>query len=155
MSMFKVGDIISPKKGCDNSVRALLHSNKEYRIAEIAKRNGDDFIIIEGKYETGGAPRLGVNARHLCFVSSSQGAARASDPDTSKAAASLPRKSIKDLMREVFVQNPKCTYTGEELAAKLGKRLNSVTPRFAELALTMKDSGIRRNGQIAWTLNVG
>ena len=92
--------------------------------------------------------------------------ARSNDPDTSKAAAKIKRPRIKDTILDLL-DKYKTGLTGQEVAEYSGYRLNSVTPRFAELsratlgidAVTyndpkIKDSGHRRSGQIVWVLHV-
>lgn len=77
--------------------------------------------------------------------------ARLSDPLTShhaalKVKAPPLRVRIEDTLRAHG------NFTGTELAHTLNARLNSVTPRFAELAKAgrIKDSGRTRNGEIVW-----
>lgn len=82
---------------------------------------------------------------------------RKNDPDTSKAAARKPRiglrQQVYNLLRGGHYERPK-GWTGKEASVALSCPLNSVTPRFAELrrAGWIKDSGVRRDGQIAWVL---
>lgn len=80
-----------------------------------------------------------------------QGRARSTDPATSQAAAVKVkagplRQRIEDRLRS------QGNLTGTEMAQLLGARLNSVTPRFAELSRAgrIKDSGRVRDGQIVW-----
>lgn len=81
---------------------------------------------------------------------------RKTDPDTSvQAAYNAPRKKIRERILEVFMRQGLARgYTGHELADVLGVKLNSVTPRFAELSRLglIKDSTQRRDGQIVWVL---
>ena len=83
-----------------------------------------------------------------------KGGARSNDPDTSKKAARKPRESLRDKVFVLFASNIYRDWTGKEVANYLDAPLNSVTPRFAELrrAGTIKDSGLRRDGQIVWVL---
>ena len=80
---------------------------------------------------------------------------RTTDPATSHRAAQTAvqrRASIKDhILIELGVHGG-CT--GEEIANRTTLRLNSITPRFAELtrACKIKDSGTTRNKQIVWVL---
>lgn len=81
-----------------------------------------------------------------------QGQARATDPDTSRAAAKVPRTSLRERMKQIMRINPTVGYTGHQFAAALNSPLNSVTPRLAELrkAGVIYDSGERAGGQIVW-----
>lgn len=79
---------------------------------------------------------------------------RRTDPDTSVAAAyKAPIKNIRLRMLDVFTHEHKSRgWTGHEIAARLDIKLNSVTPRFAELLRLKKitPSNMRRDGQIVW-----
>ena len=80
-------------------------------------------------------------------------AARSTDPETSHAAASSvtpKRASIKDHILIELAVHGGCT--GTEIAERTRTRLNSITPRFKELADAnkIKDSGKRRDRQIVW-----
>ena len=78
--------------------------------------------------------------------------ARKTDPDTSKAARPLPmREQVYNFIKD---HGPRGA-TADDLAYNFGShRMNSITPRFAELrkAGRIKDSGQRRDGQIVWVL---
>lgn len=81
--------------------------------------------------------------------------ARNTDPATSHLAATAAttrRASIKDHILIELAVHGGCT--GEEIANRTTLRLNSITPRFAELtrAGKIKDSGTTRNKQIVWVL---
>lgn len=81
--------------------------------------------------------------------------ARTTDPETSQRAATMAttrRASIKDHILIELAVHGGCT--GEEIANRTTLRLNSITPRFAELtrAGKIKDSGTTRNKQIVWVL---
>jgi hypothetical protein len=80
-----------------------------------------------------------------------QGSARNSGPATSKAAAKLPRVSLRLQVLDLLNTYP-AGLTGQEIAQRLDKPLNSVTPRFAELirAKQIVDTGHKRSGQIVW-----
>ena len=85
------------------------------------------------------------------------GAARATGPTTSHAAASVKRVPLRSRTRALFLAAKASEahfrgYTGHDLAALLGAPLNSVTPRLAELRRerVIKDGGLRENGQIVW-----
>lgn len=80
---------------------------------------------------------------------------RTTDPATSHRAAQTAtqrRASIKDHILIELAVHGGCT--GEEIANRTTLRLNSITPRFAELtrAGKIKDSGTTRNKQIVWVL---
>lgn len=82
--------------------------------------------------------------------------ARANDPATSKAAAKgikVKKASIKDVIIDLLLKY-KTGLTGQEIAEYSGFRLNSITPRFAELrrANLVTDSGRQRSLQIVWQL---
>lgn len=90
---------------------------------------------------------------------------RNTDPDTSKVAAKAikPKKlSIKASILDLLDKYP-LGLTGTQIAEHTGYRLNSVTPRFAELSRVwdkqrgarsalIADSGVRIDGQIVWVL---
>lgn len=81
-----------------------------------------------------------------------------SDTAEKAAKAAANRKaSLRSRMKYVFYCDTDVDYTGHELSVLLDARLNSVTPRFAELrdAGLIYDTGIRRNGQIAWKATQG
>jgi len=91
------------------------------------------------------------NPQRAADPSHGDGAARISDPATSQAAAAKVkagplRQRIENLLRG------NGNFTGTEIARMLDARLNSVTPRFAELAKAgrIKDSGRTRGGEIVW-----
>ena len=85
-------------------------------------------------------------------------------PTSAAAAVSIkPKKaSIKDVILELL-DTYKTGLTGQEIAEYSGIRLNSVTPRFAQLsrwtgspyqkeAPKIEDTGRTRSGQIVWVL---
>ena len=85
---------------------------------------------------------------------------RSVDPATSVVAAKIKRPKIKDTILDLL-DKYNTGLTGQEIAEYSGYRLNSVTPRFAELSRTwrigcttpfIRDSGRRRSGQIVWVL---
>lgn len=96
----------------------------------------------------------------------STGSARTTDPETSKVAAKIKRVPLRDQIIQALSENeaaylfsavtPELGLTGTELASALAAKLNSITPRFAELvkAGKIQDSGRRRDGQIVWTLTL-
>ncbi len=80
-------------------------------------------------------------------------AARRNDPPTSKVAARVPGATLAQKVLDLLTWCP-AGMTGEEIATRLSARLNSVTPRFAQLRRLglVEDSGHRRSGQIVWVL---
>ena len=95
-----------------------------------------------------------------------EGSARSTDPDTSKTAAKIKRTPLRERILYIMyggaISLPRSEgWTGKELSEYLEVPLNSITPRFAELAgksasyrrdAVIKDSGLRRDGQIVWVL---
>lgn len=80
------------------------------------------------------------------------GKARTTDPDTSHAAAEKPKGTIRARTLECISKHGKHGATGHEIAGECRIKLNSVTPRLAELRhrQLIKDSGMRRQGQVVW-----
>lgn len=119
-------------------------------------------VTPTGIYVDGATPHLaGLDWVPEYFdkvTSQSCGVARNNDPDTSKKAARVKRTSLRE--RVAIAINgghyePRGQgWTGHELAGELWAPLNSVTPRLAELrrANRIKDSGLRRDGQIVWVV---
>lgn len=82
--------------------------------------------------------------------------ARVNDPATShKAAATVSKKAGK--IADVILVALRCTpQTGKELAHETGIALNSITPRFAQLARKGLIHAItKRDGQHVWALGNG
>jgi len=79
--------------------------------------------------------------------------ARRNDPATSKAAAKVPRVTLAQKVLDLLALYP-AGLTGEEIAGRLDARLNSVTPRFAQLRRLglVEHGGHFRSGQIVWVL---
>lgn len=77
--------------------------------------------------------------------------ARRNDPATSKAAAKVPRVTLAQKVLDLLARYP-AGLTGEEIAGRLDARLNSVTPRFAQLRRLglVEHGGHSRSGQIVW-----
>lgn len=81
--------------------------------------------------------------------------ARKTDPSTSQKAAKPKRTGLRAQVLAAIAAAKSTGLTGHEAAQEIGLlRLNSITPRFAELrkAQKIKDSGQRRDGQIVWVL---
>lgn len=108
--------------------------------------------------------------KYVWQVVSEQPKARANDPSTSKAAAKAIKPkvpSLKETIMFLLARNPS-GLTGTEIAALSGRRLNSITPRFAELSpvyITTKTTytppkgsaagmytSETRNGETVWVL---
>lgn len=83
---------------------------------------------------------------------------RSNDPATAKVAA---RPTIVERVLSTLILSGSAGMTGRELSEHLDIPLNSITPRFAQLSrpvgagymmqgARIKDSGVRRDGQIVW-----
>ena len=79
--------------------------------------------------------------------------ARRNDLPTSKAAAKVSRVTLAEKVLDLLTQYP-AGLTGEEIATLLNARLNSVTPRCAQLRRLglVEGSGHLHCGQIVWVL---
>lgn len=79
--------------------------------------------------------------------------ARRNDPPTSKVAARVPGVTLAQKVLDLLTRYT-AGLTGEEIATHLNARLNSMTPRFAQLRRLglIEDSGHLRSGQIVWVL---
>lgn len=146
MSKFKAGDIVVAVK-----TTSLIKGGKTYKVAGVLNSTGYQAVIIDGSYENGTVPLAGLGSHNFSLAHPAWiGAARNTDPDTSKAAA----KKVRPEPLRVRIEREllKCSRTGSELASALDAKLNSVTPRFAELKRLgrIKDSGQRVNGEIVW-----
>ena len=150
---FNPGDIVE----CIAESR-LLAKGKQYTVDAVH----GGMVLIRGKYEDGSRPICGehhwrfklvrtaaVEAKLRAFERD-RIPARKTDPSTSQQAAKPKRTGLRERINQYMCLGTAAT--GEEIAAALDARLNSVTPRFAELqrAGILKDSGERRNGQIVW-----
>ena len=98
------------------------------------------------------------DAKYVWQAVSEHPKARANDPVTSKAAAKAIKPkvpSLKETILFLLARNPS-GLTGTEIAELSGKRLNSITPRFAELyrASKIKSTAYSsyRNGETVWVL---
>lgn len=151
------------------------HDGLCFGCANYAVRNGRDGpaglcekICIEGNPRIDGRSVIAVRDAMYTPVTST-----GTDTATAAAIAIKPKRlSIKDTILALLAAYP-AGLTGEEIAQRGNLRLNSVTPRFAELTGTVvmdiehtdtnhrvllrtpkiKDSGLRRSGQIVWKLN--
>lgn len=150
---FNPGDIVECVEGS-----RLLAMGKQYTVDEV--RSG--MVFIRGKYDDGSRPTFGEYPWRFELVRTAAAEAklqaferdrvpaRKTDPSTSQQAAKPKRTGLRERINQYMCRGTAAT--GEEIAAALDARLNSVTPRFAELqrAGILKDSGERRNGQIVW-----
>lgn len=150
---FNPGDIVECVEG-----GRLLAKGKQYTVDKAR----DGMVIIRGKYEDGSLPHFGEHHWRFKLVRTAAAEAklraferdripaRKTDPSTSQQAAKPKRVGLRERINQHMCHGTAAT--GEEIAAALDARLNSVTPRFAELqrAGILKDSGERRNGQIVW-----
>lgn len=98
------------------------------------------------------------DGKYVWQAVSDQPKARANDPATSKAAAKAVKPkvpSLKETILFLLANNP-AGLTGTEIASLSGKRLNSITPRFAELYRGSKIKSTAyssyRNGETVWVL---
>lgn len=163
MQKFNAGDVVRVLPGEGGG---FLREGKEYIVAEMHVR---DLVRVHGMYEDGSLPILGefvwrfelvrtaeqeaARKKREAFVAACERdriPARKTDPSTSQLAAKPKRVGLRERINQYMCTGTAAT--GEEIAAALDARLNSVTPRFAELqrAGILKDSGQRRNGQIVW-----
>lgn len=150
---FNPGDIVECVEGS-----RLLAKGMQYTVDAV--RAG--MVFIREKYEDGSTPIYGEYSWRFKFVRTAAEEAklraferdripaRKTDPSTSQHAAKPKRTGLRERINQYMCLGTAAT--GEEIAAALDARLNSVTPRFAELqrAGILKDSGERRNGQIVW-----
>ena len=157
MTTFKIGDVVECVDAGEN--KHITKGNK-YTVHSAGQVVG----IKSVRVTTDLGNDCHYYASRFALVSTAQEriAARSNDPATSKEAA----KAIKPKrvpMRETILDlldRYTAGLTGQEIAERTGFRLNSVTPRFAELSRTpvggftpfIKDSGLRRSGQIVWVL---
>ena len=145
METFKIGDRVR-RIECENRDR----NGKIIRVGDegvVDKVYGGGFIGLAGKPLAGGSD---PQYFELLPPLKAKRPARSTDPATSKAAAKPKREGLKQkVLHRLTILGG---HTGEELHCALGYRLNSITPRFAELRREgkIKDSGVRRDGQIVW-----
>lgn len=168
MNKFKIGDLVK-RIGCANyggqpgskwampigTVGMVTHLSQATRGFIRIAGYGVSAGAAEAEHDAGYFELTEVQA--IAFaVQPEAGRARANNPDTSKKAARIKRTPLRQRMYLCFVNacygTQETGWTGKELAAHLDAPLNSVTPRFAELRAFIKDSGLRRDGQIAWVL---
>lgn len=150
---FNPGDIVECVEGS-----RLLTKGKQYTVDSAY----GGLVRIRGRYEDGSRPHFGEHRWRFKLVRTAAKEAklraferdripaRKTDPSTSQKAAKPKRTGLRERINQYMCLGTAAT--GEEIAAALDARLNSVTPRFAELqrAGILKDSGERRNGQIVW-----
>ena len=150
MEQVKVGDRIRRPVGHDDpAIRTVTW------VAASGWFNHDGGVECRDYYPSGGChPEFWEPAPPIPRIEDHKAEyrARANDPATSKAAGKPTRLSLRERVQGILCLGH--TATGTEIAEQLGARLNSVTPRLAELrrAGKIKDSGQRRDKQIVWVL---
>jgi len=117
-----------------------------------------DEVPCSERQSPGGIARIMVmreEAKPLPYIPVSTPApARKPDPETSHAAAArVNTRSLKQVIMAELSLSPG-GLNGTELAYISKRKLNSLTPRFAELRREglIVDGGKRREGQIVWVL---
>lgn len=176
---FNAGDLVRVlTRGCKDQAHlvgkvATVAGYNNYGNVVLAEQHGLENGIAEasGAYEYRfklyKAPQGTITGRTSCYAPNTSNTPKAdtsvtstgTDTATAAAIAIKPKKSsIKATILALLEQYP-AGLTGEEIAQRGNLRLNSVTPRFAELSAhdtglgAIKDSGTRRSGQIVWVLN--
>ena len=164
MSKFQVGDIVR---------RTFVHNSGRYygrterwtlEIGSVCTvlRVGDWYIEVEAP----GVPSTAPQSKAYFELVSRAANVRPNDPTTSHVAAAnikVKKVSIKAVILDLLDKH-RSGLTGQEIADFSGYRLNSITPRFAELSRktgtgymmtlgAIRSSGAVRNGQIVWVLS--
>jgi hypothetical protein len=142
--MFNKGDIVKSKY-----THAGLVEGRVYTVVHV----GTEYLQVNGL--TGGW--LHYRFTLLSKAKPEAAPVRATDPDTSHTAAVKVEPKVAGIKQNIMLHLTlmgALGATGTEIAESDKLRLNSVTPRFAELrkAEKIKDSGQRRDGQIVWVL---
>lgn len=155
---FNPGDIVESTVGS-----LLLTKGKQYTVGAVKGY----MVVIRGEYEDGSSPHFGLPDWLFKLVRTAAAEAkplaserdripaRKTDPSTSQEAAKPKRTGLREQVLAAIAAAKSTGLTGHEAAQEIGLlRLNSITPRFAELrkAQKIKDSGQRREGQIVWVL---
>lgn len=150
MSAFKAGDKVRCVSVGDNN---LITEGKVYEVRGTYVAGGELWVSILSNTE-----RPGSYLAYRFELVTEPANHKTNDAPTSVAAAVSikPKKaSIKDVILELL-DNYKTGLTGQEIAEYSGFRLNSVTPRFAELSRgaspKIADTGRTRSGQLVWAL---
>ena len=157
MIAFKQGD----KVRCVNvGANAFITEGEVYEVCDVYKSDGDLWVSILTNTEHPGS----YLAYRFELVTEPANHKTNDVPTSVAAAVSIkPKKaSIKNVILELL-DTYKTGLTGQEIAEYSGFRLNSVTPRFAELsrwsgspyqkvAPRIVDTGRTRSGQIVWVL---
>ena len=138
--MFNVGALVVRTN--HNSTMPSTHSiGREFTVAEVDR---DGVYALDGTFH------------YQAFIKKAEAVpnARRNDPATSKAAAAkAPRVSLGQKVLDLLGTYAPAGLTGEEISTRLSARLNSVTPRFAELRrLGLIEENGKRSGQIVWVL---
>jgi hypothetical protein len=165
MNKFKIGDLVKRIVSANYYYGAVNKWRLDVGTVCMVTQAEGKMIKVAGFGVIGGAAEAWHDAVYFelievqatpLVVQPEAGRARANDPDTSKKAARIKRTPLRQRIYECISNGCYGTqgtgWTGKELAAYLSAPLNSVTPRFADLIDGIKDSGLRRDGQIAWVL---
>lgn len=140
----------------DSEVEKFGLQTESMRVLHEGIGNGCNGCIFDDDGEVHGLTCHNVSCNGVIWVKRADyNPVRTTDPATSHRAAETAtqrRASIKDHILLELAIHGGCT--GEEIANRTTLRLNSITPRFAELtrAGKIKDSGTTRNKQIVWVL---
>lgn len=150
MSEFKAGARVRCVNVGDNT---FITEGKVYEVRDTYSSGGELWVSILSNTE-----RPGSYLAYRFELVTEPANHKTNDAPTSVAAAVSikPKKaSIKDVILELL-DTYKTGLTGQEIAEYSGFRLNSVTPRFAELSRgaspKIADTGRTRSGQIVWAL---
>lgn len=153
MAKFKVGDKVRRSISFRGEGGWTL-GDKVLTVTEVSAFVAEAWLETDDPLGSGFAHRFDLIATHIPRMGDHKAEyrARANDPATSKAAGKPTRLSLRERVQGILCHGHSAT--GTEIAEQLGARLNSVTPRLAELrrAGKIKDSGQRRDKQIVWVL---
>jgi hypothetical protein len=158
MSKFKIGDLVKrinvPNRGGWQGNTWVLPVGS---VGVVHFIDSDDWISVVGTpspMEERHDPQHFelTEVERAIEVPRCHGKARSNDPDTSKKAAKVKRVTLRERIMDLFASDPARRRNGQQIAEILGAKLNSVTPRFAELRSinAIEDSGHRLDGQILW-----
>ena len=157
MSKFKAGDKV---RCVDAGINRHLYNGGVYTVVYTKVLAGDEYVYVLAS----NGDTHGYFAHRFELVTEPANHKTNDAPTSVAAAVSIkPKKtSIKDVILELL-DTYKTGLTGQEIAEYSGIRLNSVTPRFAQLsrwsgspyqkeAPKIADTGRTRSGQIVWVL---
>ena len=154
MYHYKVGDVVQRLSQFQNAL-GWPHGDKRMTVTGIT---ANYHLMFEDDFSGGWMPErfnLVQVFSPIPRMEDHKAAHRANDRDTAVAAAASVKVSQKEqavldyIKLYAFVGS-----TGKEIANFTGLPLNTVTPRFAPLQRKglIKDSGMRRDRQIAWVV---